>query len=308
MRWLTLLLRRLAGRAATPPPPAPAAPSTVEQLTGPWTSAIDQMRVSARWILSSFAAVGAVLVAGSQLSDIGALDGSRLWLSLASAFAALLGIGLAIAGMSAVLTPRATTLSDLREMERDRSSAFARHLAESPELLQEQADSVAQLHERYMAARVARQQARQALDAVPDDPTRARTYRQADEWVQDLRHVGMQLRPIGGFYRVRAAFLRGRGLAFAGAALVAVGMLAFAYAAHPAEDGADDDVAIGSARLADVLGEDCAGPIQVLVLDGTPASYDVVVLASRDCTATRLTVTPELGSVVAAEPVELPGG
>jgi pimeloyl-ACP methyl ester carboxylesterase len=287
MGWLTLLLRGAASQAAPTAAPAPAAPSIADP-TASWSSAIDQIRVSARWILSSFAAVGAVLVAGSQLSDLGALEGSRLALSLAGALAALVGIGLAVGGMSAVLTPRATTLSDLCRMERDGSSAFSKQLAESPEWLQEQADSVAQLHERYVAARVKRQQAKQALDEVPDDPARAKDYRLADECVQDLRLVGMQLRPIGGYYRVRAAFLRGRRLAFVGATLVAVGMLAFAYAAHPEQDGADD-VALGSApaaatlslsgdgatRLADVLGEDCVGPVAVLVLDGAPTSYDV---------------------------------
>lgn len=62
----------------------------------PFSSAVDQMHATAKWIIGIFGAIGAVLVAGTQLSSMGqlALGDVRLWVTV-SAFA----IGLTCGGV-----------------------------------------------------------------------------------------------------------------------------------------------------------------------------------------------------------------
>src|SRR5438045_1301111 len=55
--------------------------------------AIDRIRDTAKWLTVSLAALGAVLVAGTQLSNLGALDvGSmRFWAAISGAVVAVIG-------------------------------------------------------------------------------------------------------------------------------------------------------------------------------------------------------------------------
>ena len=56
----------------------------------PILSAIDRTRETAKWLIASFAAVGAALVAGSQISSLGSATGGRL---VAAAIGAVVGLG-----------------------------------------------------------------------------------------------------------------------------------------------------------------------------------------------------------------------
>jgi Pentapeptide repeats (8 copies) len=64
----------------------------------------DKIRDAAKWLIASFAAVGAALIAGSQLSSIGklplcfdqTLECSRLWVAVLGTLASLLGVVFAI--------------------------------------------------------------------------------------------------------------------------------------------------------------------------------------------------------------------
>src|SRR4051794_2618117 len=58
-----------------------AAPSTAPEVTTRSERAAKQTRDAATWLAGAFAAIAAILVAGSQLSDMGALDaGTPRWL------------------------------------------------------------------------------------------------------------------------------------------------------------------------------------------------------------------------------------
>src|SRR5207244_8446772 len=56
----------------------------------------DQTRDAAKWILASFAAIGASLIVGVQLSDIGTLTGGRLFGAILALIFGFLGIVVAI--------------------------------------------------------------------------------------------------------------------------------------------------------------------------------------------------------------------
>jgi len=64
-----------------------------EPATDPFERANDRIRGAAKWLIASSAAVGAALIAGSQLSSVGKLEiglpttvaSARLWIAAAGA-------------------------------------------------------------------------------------------------------------------------------------------------------------------------------------------------------------------------------
>jgi hypothetical protein len=275
---------------------------------------IDAIQSTAKWLMSAFAAVGAVLVAGIQLADLRTADrGSPLALALAGVTACVVGLGLAIWSLGNVIAPRIpTTTGELARQAADRRSSFARLIEGSPELLQEQADSVAHLHQRLVETRRERHRADQRKLADPGNPAAAAEFARLDAAVQDLRTVAAQLRPIGAFVAARDAFLRARRVAFVGAALVAAGVVAFAYATTPRTASAAAPVVPpspsavsvhltqqGRSLLAGTLGTACPQDFRGIALARDGETYDVVV-NDPACSTARLRLTPALGVLTAA--------
>src|SRR4051812_24708517 len=79
----------------------------------PAFAAIDRARDLAKWLIVAFGAIGATLVAGSQLSDIGKTDGWRLFAAFAGLALGLGGVALAVWSAVRVLTPDDLTLRQL---------------------------------------------------------------------------------------------------------------------------------------------------------------------------------------------------
>jgi hypothetical protein len=77
------------------------------------------VRTAAQWLVVAAGAVGAAMVAGLQLSDVGKLAGNPVQLAFAAMMfvAALTVVGRVIARASAVLVIRRITVSDLRAAE-----------------------------------------------------------------------------------------------------------------------------------------------------------------------------------------------
>jgi hypothetical protein len=96
---------------APEPPPSPLA------------AANQRIRDTAKWLIASAAAVGAALIAGSQLAGIGRLDvgwptstaTARLWVATLSALVALAAVVHAITGAVRVLLPVQVLIADLAE-------------------------------------------------------------------------------------------------------------------------------------------------------------------------------------------------
>jgi hypothetical protein len=85
---------------------------TAQPISG---SAADRIRETAKWLIASFAAVGAVLVAGSQLSSVGSLRASdaRFWLALVGVVIALTAVVIAIGKVVDVLVTPPLSLKTL---------------------------------------------------------------------------------------------------------------------------------------------------------------------------------------------------
>jgi hypothetical protein len=107
--------------------------------------AADQIRDAAKWLIGAFAAVGAALIAGSQLSSIGkltvcahfTLECDRLWLALIGAAVGLGGVVWAIWIGVSLLTPDQMSPSALqREWDRGDKSIVRRFFEENRDYLQ----------------------------------------------------------------------------------------------------------------------------------------------------------------------------
>jgi Pentapeptide repeats (8 copies) len=83
----------------------------------PFAAANQRIRDTAKWLIASQAAVGAALIAGSQLSSIGRLDPAtaRLWVAAAGALLALGAVVFAITATVRVLLPVQVLIADLDE-------------------------------------------------------------------------------------------------------------------------------------------------------------------------------------------------
>jgi Pentapeptide repeats (8 copies) len=83
----------------------------------------ERIRDTAKWFIAGLAAVGAALIAGSQLSSIGRLEvgwptnvaTARLWVAVAGASLALAAVVFAITGAVRVLLPVGVLIADLAE-------------------------------------------------------------------------------------------------------------------------------------------------------------------------------------------------
>lgn len=89
----------------------------------PLAAANQRIRDTAKWLIASAAAIGAALIAGSQLSSIGRLEAgwptteatARLWVATAGALAGLAAVVFAITAALRVLLPVQVLIADLAE-------------------------------------------------------------------------------------------------------------------------------------------------------------------------------------------------
>lgn len=78
----------------------------------------DDARLAAKWLIASFAGVGAILVGGISISSIGELSGLALGAAAAAFVVAVASVVAAVSMVADVLTPSPTTLKDLAEREK----------------------------------------------------------------------------------------------------------------------------------------------------------------------------------------------
>src|SRR5689334_9224297 len=94
---------------------ASAGDAPAEPASG-YVEATEQIRSAAKWLLGSFAAVGAVFAAGLQLAHVGGVDASvpsRLVATLVGLLLTVAGIIVAVWAVSDVLLRRNVTLADV---------------------------------------------------------------------------------------------------------------------------------------------------------------------------------------------------
>jgi Pentapeptide repeats (8 copies) len=221
----------------------------------------DRVRTAASWLIATFAAVAAALIAGSQFSAIGRLDfGWRLGAAALGAGVALSAVALVVWLLFDVMMPSEVAISVLtQEMARSGSSPMKEYVLQRPEVLLGY-DSVARLRRTYLRA-LSRRQSEilayyDALHAAADeqDPevVKAKTRAEAaDEKLAVIDRTVGYLGKLMSVQQLRELVARRKWQIF-GAAIVAAGGLAiFTWAANPPKPKARSAAALQRASLRD---------------------------------------------------------
>jgi Pentapeptide repeats (8 copies) len=199
----------------------------------------DRVRDAAKWLLAAFGAIATVLVAGSQLSSIGELDdGKRLTVAILGVVLALVGLGVASWLVLDIMMPSFASLSDVVRID-DKRESKQKLARRYPELLHGY-DSLAKLKKDYQRALKDRREKAfgnyKMPPTVSDDEVKA-----AGNRVVVIGQAVEAVENITAFQSLEDKLRRParRVWLFALAAVVALGIGLFAWAAHPPETQAE---------------------------------------------------------------------
>jgi hypothetical protein len=190
--------------------------------------AIDRIRETAKWLIASFAAVGAALVAGSQISSIGSAHGVRLAVAVGGAVLGLGGVAFAINAVWMVLEPAQVRLDELTS-----DQAVVEFVRVNPDALKGQAETISELVHRYMEEMGAYAEARAASRADPSNKALEAKAAGASAALASTQDVVQLLRKWLLFAKVRRASQHARSAVLVAAVSAAAGLLAFAWGSNP---------------------------------------------------------------------------
>lgn len=270
----------------------------------------DRIRETAKWLTVSLAALGAILIAGTQFSSIGSLDpGSPRFA------AAVVGGLLAAAGTIAILAASVwtatTTPVRLANLKGDRAELKDQALLEGRNNVEELRDE----YEKTVATR------RIAVAANLKNPNQATAdnSKAADVDAKYLSGIVQNVLQVASYYKLARTWRVASLVVGLGAVAAAVGLVLFIWAANPpAEEtetlampavvGAAPTASMslssaGRAALGPELGDGCdvARPLNVLFLSATASGADVVV-QQPGCASIRVLIAPSWGVVREAAP------
>lgn len=228
----------------------------------------NQIREAAKWLIGSFAAVGAALIAGSQLSSIGKLpvcastsiDCARLWIAGGGATIALLGVIWAVWTGVRLLAPSRRQASELQADWKEGDAAHDYFKANPGQLqgfkdLDDMEAQVAKAYEEQdnLVAR-AREAKGKTAKALEDKAWEAYEgvkglVQRADDVVTIANHV-----EYVSFFRKKAL----RRLIFAAGA-AALGIISFTWAANPPEVSSTAKLRNANLAKSDLSGANLSG-------------------------------------------------
>lgn len=216
---------RLASAAANPPKaaaPAPA-PSPASERSAMATQAdagIDQIRAVTKWMITAFAGVAGLMLAGVQLTSLGQTSGWRLVFAGLSLAVALTATMIAIYLLTEILKPMAVGPDDATKWADDPATPFGKFVAGHPgAVLPEGITSGKDLYDKYTAAR-----------AKANSPAATE---QEKSTARRRRNQLANLVWFATFVELDAAFKTTRIKICIAAAVVAAGITAFVWAANP---------------------------------------------------------------------------
>lgn len=288
----------------------------------PLAAAADRIRESAKWMLTSFAAVGVVFAAGLQLADLGELstdEPGRLVAAGIGLLATVVSITVAVAAAGSVA---ATSHVNLILLAHDDDFAKVRESINSDTVLLQPAADVAALEAQVTDATVeanARYDSwREAEARSAPEPEIATAREHAEAAAAEAKRwlaARDRTLSVASFLRVKYAYEWARkriGFAAFGAA---IGLILFAWGANaPAEPQVDageilpkapSEVSVvftdtGRSQARKALGKKCdLGNVAAVAFDVSGETYQVATVKTKKCAAAWLAITPEIGAVVA---------
>jgi hypothetical protein len=287
------------------------APATYEENLA---AAAQRIRDTAKWLVAAFAAVGALLIAGMQLKDLGALEGPDAWLAAIGAALGIAGVIVVVFCAAAVLAAGRLPLADVVG-DPPRRADIRERLQRSPNLYQP-FDSIDEFHEKLSDSW--RQQATAFIDyndeskSLADREAAGRRYQSTLVFVRQFNPLNRRLLATAEYENVRARWDQSRKVIAAGIVVCAVGAGLFAYTSAPDDDETATPAVMASParaflhlsesgrdEFAAVLGKQCTTRnLPVLALGRTNGNYDLVTdPASPDCDVRRIEVSDSEGEV-----------
>jgi hypothetical protein len=209
----------------------------------PITRAADRLRDSAKWLIATFGAVGAVVFAGVSISNINKIDAHhdaiRLYVAIVAAAVAIVGVTLALARAVYLAGASTTSLKDLTRPLKIWDGALKDARAE---VLAEPAARFWGTLERFKTAyddswRTYLSEVNAiAVDTHPKPDTAgiARAY----DALSTLESVATRLLNTASILRLQRSFQRSRWLLTMYLAVAALGAVTFAWASNPRESTA----------------------------------------------------------------------
>jgi hypothetical protein len=204
----------------------------------PQTAAVDQYRAAVegyrsviKWVLSSFAAVAAALIAGLQLSTLGQVEGEALFWSLLGITVAFVGILAIILFAVQVLVPIGATY---RQFEHSKDfKPLLSYLERDNAPLRRKATSASGLADAYDAAIETEMTAEKFSKEKPADPERKQRLEDATAERKELFEIVAAVTRLGLTLRTEQLFKRAMWAVRVGVVAAAIGGVVFAYFANP---------------------------------------------------------------------------
>lgn len=274
----------------------------------------DRLRETTKWIVAAFAAIGTLLVAGTQLSAIGDVDWN-LWRGVAAlggAVVAVLGISLAVWHASRVLTAGPIALADVTEA---RASIAVRTLIVDNVSLRAGYPTVSNLQTEYDRTVQDRTTAAIALfGAAAPTSAQRQAYRNATNEYRFLDGAIALLLRNASELEVREQFKSARPWLFVGAMLAGAGIGFFTWGVNPPEASKEApksvtvtplDIATvnltpeGVRLLGDDLGSGCnLQRLRVTIPRTIVDAVEVTSLPEGACNSVRFRLDTAIGTII----------
>lgn len=292
-------------------------PAASEQID-PNLAVVDRMRDLAKWLIVVFGGIGGVLIAGTELADIGNAEGRDLLWAVLGVALGIGGAGLALAFTVIVLLPTGISLRRLADDEK--SSDLGERVIEEPEVLYGLGTTIGGFKAAVEDARKADDDARAAFEADEDDETLKKAAEKAHEARESANRFVDQFINWALLITVKEKMIRAVVATFVGGVLVVIGIAVFSMATQQDDSPAEAAEAVpkqpsavtidltdyGREILADRLGTDCRpGRLNAIALDGEPDALQLVSVPTPECEAVRFTLTESVGAVVSGEDLEI---
>lgn len=289
---------------------------------------VDRIRDLAKWLLVALGAIAGVLLAGSKLSDIGATHGGDRVNALIGVGFGLFGAAIALGFIARVLLPIRLTLSDLenevsaaeRARGTDGAHEFKRWWRRLRWPVGELVNEESQVLSGYSvdALKTARKKAADAERTARNaEPVVEEAVKNAQENRQAIDEVAYEFLAYALAEKVKRRMMWATGAVAVGAAFAAGGIVIFSIATHDNDLASAGEVvpkrlspvvvrltSAGREELSDDLGRRCeVGRLRALALGGRPSAIELITVPSFHCRAARLTLSPDIGSVVNVKPL-----
>ena len=248
------------------------------------------IRDTTKWLIAAFAAIGAVLVAGLQLSDLGQLGTQqlvRLIASLIAAAAALICVGITILRAADVLTTRYTSLKQLALLHQ--SAVLAGQPVGLPTWAKDPVIAAIQTEWTGLCRGLA-----ESLPGLYDLQAGLAEQKIVDQRAIDVSTAAQRIVDFANDFVTRQAFSRFKTNVIGSGAFIAVAIVAFAWLTHPptSVDYSPTNPTFGELVLTSngrtvfqsVVGPGCATkPILAVAIGGDSSDPEIELLPVRPC-------------------------